>query len=121
VVLVVDRYTHALSAINNDYWVRLRLKKGAGNMKGAIRHFAGSDARGLMDKIFCAGLLAGRERNFRSAWLGETSTFEYPLIASVAANPILKPIGELQPPAVRLQQIGNDQEAAKLLRQAGQI
>ena len=48
-------------------------------------------------------------------------TFEYPLVASAVANPILKPIGELQPPALTLEQIGNDQEAAKLLRQAGLI
>ena len=48
-------------------------------------------------------------------------TFEYPLVASVAANPILKPIGELQPAAGTLEQIGNDQEAAKLLREAGLI
>ena len=48
-------------------------------------------------------------------------TFEYPLAAGVAANPILKPIGELQPPALSLKQIGDDQEAAQLLREAGLI
>jgi iron(III) transport system substrate-binding protein len=48
-------------------------------------------------------------------------TFEYPLIAGVAANPILKPIGELQPPALTLKQIGDDHDAAQLLREAGLI
>ena len=47
--------------------------------------------------------------------------FEYPLAAGVAANPILKPIGELQPPALTVKQIGDDQDAAKLLREAGLI
>jgi iron(III) transport system substrate-binding protein len=47
--------------------------------------------------------------------------FEYPLAAGVAANPILKPIGELQPPALTMKQIGDDQDSAKLLREAGLI
>ena len=48
-------------------------------------------------------------------------TFEYPLVAGVAANPILKPIGELAPPAITLKQIGDDRDAAQLLREAGLI
>ena len=48
-------------------------------------------------------------------------TFEYPLAASVAANPILKPMGELQPPSLTIKQIGDDREAAQLLREAGLI
>jgi iron(III) transport system substrate-binding protein len=33
----------------------------------------------------------------------------------------LKPIGELQPPSLTLKQIGDDSDAAKLLREAGLI
>ncbi len=48
-------------------------------------------------------------------------TFEYPLVTSVAANLILKPIGELHPAAMTLERIGNDREAAKLLCETGLI
>ena len=45
--------------------------------------------------------------------------FEYPLAAGVAANPALKPFGQLQPPAISIRDLGDDQKAAGLLRDAG--
>jgi iron(III) transport system substrate-binding protein len=48
-------------------------------------------------------------------------TFEYPLAPGVAANPALKPMAELSPPKITLKEIGDDREAAKLLREAGLI
>ncbi len=48
-------------------------------------------------------------------------TFEYPLAAGVAANPMLKPASELQPPSLTLKQIGDDRDAAALLTEAGLI
>jgi iron(III) transport system substrate-binding protein len=48
-------------------------------------------------------------------------TFEYPLAAGVAPNPILKPRSELQPPSLTIKQIGDDREAGELLREAGLI
>ncbi|HEY1611281.1 MAG TPA: iron ABC transporter substrate-binding protein, partial [Paraburkholderia sp.] len=46
-------------------------------------------------------------------------SFEYPLRAGVAADPILKPFDQLQPPALTLEQLGDDSQAGKLLREAG--
>jgi iron(III) transport system substrate-binding protein len=37
----------------------------------------------------------------------------------VAPDPILKPFAELSPPALTIQQLGDDSQAGKLLRQAG--
>ena len=48
-------------------------------------------------------------------------TFEYPLVPGVAANPMLKPASELQPPSLTLKQIGDDHDAAALLSEAGLI
>jgi iron(III) transport system substrate-binding protein len=45
--------------------------------------------------------------------------FEYPLVAGVAANPALKAMDQLQPPTVSISQLGDDSDAARLLRQAG--
>ena len=45
--------------------------------------------------------------------------FEYPLAAGVAPNPALRPMDQLQPPDVSIKQLGDDSDAAKMLRQAG--
>jgi iron(III) transport system substrate-binding protein len=45
--------------------------------------------------------------------------FEYPLAAGVAAHPSLKPLDQLQPPAVSVSQLGDDRESAQMLRTAG--
>ncbi len=39
----------APGVINNHHWARLRLEKGAANMKSAIHHFTGGDVGGLMN------------------------------------------------------------------------
>ena len=47
--------------------------------------------------------------------------FEYPLAKGVPPNPLLRPFNELQPPQISMAQLGDDREAAQLLRQAGLI
>ena len=44
-------------------------------------------------------------------------SFEYPLHPGVAPDPILKPFNELAPPALSFEQLGDDSQAGKLLRQ----
>src|SRR5271170_139380 len=134
VVAAVDRGAVATGIINNYYWARLRMEKGGDNVKSAIHHFAGADVGGLMNISGAAVLKASRNQAAAQKFLAFLVSkpaqemlskldidFEYPLAAGVAANPILKPIGELQPPALTMKQIGNDQDAAKLLTEAGLI
>jgi iron(III) transport system substrate-binding protein len=45
--------------------------------------------------------------------------FEYPLRPGVAPDPLLKPFDQLHPPALTVEQLGDDSQAAKLLREAG--
>ena len=102
-------------------------------MKSAIRHCAGGDIGGLVNipgaAVSKASPNQAAGQKFLAVLVSKPAqemlfeldvTFEYLLVASVAANPILEPIGELQP-AVALEQIGDDQETAKLLRNAGLI
>ena len=134
VVAAVDRGAVATGIINNYYWPRLRAEKGADNIKSAIHHFAGGDVGGLMNVSGAAVLKASRNQAAAQkflAFLVKKSTqemlsnlditFEYPLVAGVAANPILKPIEELAPPPLTVKQIGDDHDAAQLLREAGLI
>jgi iron(III) transport system substrate-binding protein len=134
VVAAVDRGAVATGIINNYYWARLRTEKGADKMQSAIHHFAGGDVGGLMNVSGAAVLKSSRKQAAAQKFLAFLVskpaqdmiakldiTFEYPLAAGVAANPILKPMGELQPPSLTIKQIGDDREAGQLLREAGLI
>jgi iron(III) transport system substrate-binding protein len=134
VVTAVDRGAAATGILNSYYYVRMRMEKGADNVKSAIHHFSGGDVGGLMNVSGAAVLKSSRNQAAAQKFLAFLVskpiqemlsnldiTFEYPLVAGVAANPALKPVNELQPPDVSLKQIGDDREAAKLLREAGLI
>ena len=134
VVAAVERGAAATGIINNYYWPRLRLEKGGDKMQSAIHHFAGGDVGGVINISGAAVLKASHNQEAAQKFLAFLVskptqemlskldiTFEYPVVAGVAANPILKPIGELQPPKVSLKQIGDDADAAQLLREAGLI
>ncbi len=134
VVAAVDRGAAATGIINSYYWARLRMEKGADKMQSAIHHFAGGDVGGLMNVSGAAVLRSSRNQAAAQKFLAFLVskpaqemvsnldiTFEYPLAAGVAANPILKPMGKLQPPSLTIKEIGDDREAAELLREAGLI
>jgi iron(III) transport system substrate-binding protein len=134
VVAAVDRGAVATGIINNYYWPRLRSEKGAANIKSAIHHFADGDVGGVINISGAAVLKASRNQAAAQKFLAFLVskkaqemvsqldiTFEYPLAAGVAANPILKPIGDLHPPTLTLKQIGDDHDAAQLLREAGLV
>src|SRR5271163_1486427 len=132
VVAAVDRGAVATGIINNYYWARLRMEKGGDNVKSAIHHFAGADVGGLMNISGAAALKSSRNQAAAQKFLAFLVskpaqelvskldiTFEYPLASGVAANSLLKPMTELQPPALTLKQIGDDRDAAALLTEAG--
>jgi iron(III) transport system substrate-binding protein len=134
VVAAVDRGAAATGIINSYYWARLRTEKGADKMQSAIHHFAGGDVGALMNVSGAAVMKSSRNQAAAQKFLAFLVskpaqemiskldiTFEYPLVAGVAANPILKPMSELQPPSLTLKQLGDDRDAAQLLREAGLI
>ena len=134
VVAAVERGAAAVGIVNNYYWARLRAEKGADKMQSAIHHFAGGDVGGLMNVSGAAVLKASHKQAAAQKFLAFLVskpaqemlakldiTFEYPLAPGVAANSALKPMSELSPPPLTLKQIGDDREAAQLLREAGLI
>jgi iron(III) transport system substrate-binding protein len=134
VAAAVERGAAATGIINNYYWARLRTEKGADKTQSAIHHFPGGDVGSLMNISGAAVLKSSRNQAAAQKFLAFLVskpaqemlskldiTFEYPLIAGVEANPVLKPMGELQPPPLTVKQIGDDREAAQLLREAGLI
>jgi iron(III) transport system substrate-binding protein len=134
VIAAVDRGAVAAGMVNNYYWARLSMEKGADKMQSAIHHFAGGDVGGVMNVSGAAVLKSSRNQAAAQKFLAFlvskptqelvsklNITFEYPLVAGVAANPLLKPTAELQPPSLTLKQIGDDRDAAALLSEAGLI
>jgi iron(III) transport system substrate-binding protein len=134
VVAAVDRGAVATGIINSYYWARLLTEQGAAKTHAKVYHFTNGDAGGLVN-ISGAGILASSGNKDAAqkflAFLVATPTqtmlaqsdvdFEYPLAPGVAVNPLMKPRAELDPPAISLTKLGDDQPAAKLLREAGLI
>jgi iron(III) transport system substrate-binding protein len=134
VVAGVERGSVAVGVINNYYWARLRTEVGAAKLHSQIHHFVGGDVGGLINISGAAVLKSSKNQADAQKFLaflvsrpvqdglakGDVS-FEYPLASGVAPNPLLKPFEQLQPPSLSMQDLGDDRDAAKMLRQAGLI
>jgi len=132
VVAAVNRGGVATGIINNYYWARLHVELGDKATRSALYHFGNGDAGGLVNVSGAAVLKTAHNAAGAQAFLKylvseraqelmakSKVSFEYPLHAGVAPDPLLKPLTELSPPTLTLQQLGDDSQAGKLLRQAG--
>jgi iron(III) transport system substrate-binding protein len=132
VVAAVNRGAVATGVINSYYWARLHAELGDKGTRSAVYHFGNGDVGGLINVSGAAVLKASHNNEAAQKFLAylvsdraqkliadSHISFEYPLRAGVAPDPILKPFNELAPPSLTLQQLGDDSQAGKLLRQAG--
>jgi iron(III) transport system substrate-binding protein len=134
VVAAVARGDVAVGVVNNYYWARLETDLGPQKIASALYHFRHGDIGGLIN-ISGAGVLKSSKNQAAAqkflaflvshqaqVALGESEVdFEYPLAPGVAPNKLLTPFKALQPPAISVSQLGDDQEAGALLQQAGLI
>jgi iron(III) transport system substrate-binding protein len=134
VVAAVDRGAVATGVINSYYWARLITEQGEAKTASRIHHFEGGDVGALINVSGAAVLKSSKHPKEAQRFLaflvspkvqatiaeGDVD-FEYPLAPGVAPNPLLKPFESLQPPALSMRQLGDDQAAARLLRRAGLI
>jgi iron(III) transport system substrate-binding protein len=134
VVAAVARGDVAVGVVNNYYWARLETDLGPRKIASALYHFRHGDIGGLIN-ISGAGVLKSSKNQAAAqkflaflvghqaqVALGESEVdFEYPLAPGVAPNKLLTPFKALQPPAISVSQLGDDQEAGALLQQAGLI
>ena len=134
VAAAVERGAAAVGIANNYYLPRLAVEKGADKMHSAMYYFGHGDVGALVN-VSGAGILKSSHQQAEAqkflAFLVSTPvqtmlasgdvTFEYPLVPGVAANPELKPFDQLQPPKLSIAQLGDDRDAARLLREAGLI
>jgi iron(III) transport system substrate-binding protein len=132
VVAAVNRGAVETGLINNYYWARLHAELGDKATRSALYHFSNGDAGALVNVSGAAVLKSAHNadgaQKFLAYLVSERAQtlmakghvdFEYPLHSGVAPDPILKPFNELSPPTLTVQQLGDDSQAGKLLRQAG--
>lgn len=124
----------AAGIINNYYYYRLRTQLGVEGIHSKLYHFKDGDVGGLVNISGAAVLRSSAEPKEAQEFLaflvskqaqellGKSDVaFEYPLRPGVAPNPALKPFDELQPPALKAADLGDDQAAGQLLQEAGLI
>ncbi len=100
-------------------------------MKSALYYFGQGDPGALVD-VSPAGVLASSQHpaeaqaflQFLVSPAGQqiiatNNDFEYPLGSGVAADPTLKPFGDLNPPDLTIADLGDDSMAVQLLQQVG--
>ncbi|CAG9272736.1 Fe(3+)-binding periplasmic protein [Paraburkholderia unamae] len=132
VVAAVNRGAVATGIINNYYWDRLHAEIGDKQTRSAVAHFADGDVGALVNVSGAAVMKSAHNvdgaQKFLAYLVSERAqklmaqnhiSFEYPLRPGVASDPINKPFDQLKPPALTIQQLGDDSQAGKLLRQAG--
>jgi iron(III) transport system substrate-binding protein len=132
VAAAVERGSVATGVINSYYYYRVRAEQGADKTHSQIHHFSNGDL-GALFNVSGAGVLKSSKHTAEAQkflaflvsqpvqdMIGKSDVdFEYPLVAGVAANRALKAMDQLQPPTVSISQLGDDSDAARLLRQAG--
>jgi iron(III) transport system substrate-binding protein len=134
VVAAVARGTVAVGIVNNYYWYRLETDLGPAKIDSKIYHFKNGDVGGLINVSGAAVLKSSHNQAAAQKFLaflvskpaqemlGKSEIdYEYPLLAGVPPNSKLTPFKDLQPPAIDVAQLGDDQDAGLLLQQAGLI
>jgi iron(III) transport system substrate-binding protein len=132
VVAAVNRGAVATGIINNYYWDRLHAEIGDAKTRSAVAHFADGDVGALVNVSGAAAMKSAHNpdgaQKFLAYLVSERAqklmaqdhiSFEYPLHPGIASDPINKPFDQLKPPALTIQQLGDDSQAGKLLRAAG--
>jgi len=132
VVAAVNRGSVAVGIINSYYWARLHTELGDKGTHSALFHYGNRDVGGLINVSGAAVLKSAHNPDGAQKFLDYLTseraqtllaknkvTYEYPLRPGVAADPLLKPFGELNPPRLSVQALGDDSQAVRLLRQAG--
>jgi iron(III) transport system substrate-binding protein len=131
VVVAVNRGDVATGIINQYYWYRLRTEIGAGAIHSSLYYFPNHDP-GSIENISGAAVLASSKRRALAEKfvsflvspaaqriLAGSYDFEYPARPGIAPNPQLPALSSLSPAKLSPTALGNDQQAAKLIQEAG--
>jgi iron(III) transport system substrate-binding protein len=128
IVAAIERGQVAAAIIDHYYWFRAYT---GSSMKSKLHYIGHRDPGALID-VSGAGVLASSKHAalaqrfvaFAVSKAGQrtlvtSGDFEYPLAAGVAAAPRLTPLAKLNPPRVRVAQLGDGKTALTLLQEVG--
>jgi iron(III) transport system substrate-binding protein len=133
VVSAVNRGDVASGLVNQYYWYRLRLETGPKGMHSKLYYFPEPDVGSVANVAGVAVLATSKHRaaafRFVRFLVGErgqrilarSDDFEYPARVGVAANPALPPLAEIPHATANVSDLGNGQDAARLIREAGLV
>lgn len=131
IVAAVERGQVAAGVIDHYYWYRAAEANGMRDMRSKLYYFGNRDPGALIDVSGAAVLRSSKNGSLAQRFLaflvsktgGRTlvasGDWEYPLGSGVAPASQLKPLSQLDPPRIRLAQLGDGSEALRLLQEAG--
>jgi iron(III) transport system substrate-binding protein len=130
-VAAVDRGEVATGILDHYYWYRLRDEVGAGKVSSALHFFAAGDPGSLVDVSGAGQLASSKHPRSAQAFLAflvsqqaqtiiaTSESYEYPLLAGVAAPKLVRPMSDFGPPVMSISDLGDGQQALQLLQQVG--
>jgi iron(III) transport system substrate-binding protein len=131
IVAAVEDGQVAAGIINHYYWYAQVAEVGRANVHSKLYYFGHKDPGALVNISGAGALKSGNHYALAQRFLAfllstegqsamtHSGDWEYPLNASVAPPPGLKPFASLQPPDVGPADLGDGSSALKLMQQAG--
>ncbi len=120
----------SIGIINQYYWYREQVEKGASNMHSAITYFAPGDVGYVIDIAGAAVLSASHNKPDAQKFLAfitskqgqeiiaHSDSFEYPVASGVTTAKPETPFTSLQPNPITVSELGDGALAEKLLHEA---
>jgi iron(III) transport system substrate-binding protein len=130
-IAAVNRGEVATGLMDHYYWYRLRDEVGKAKTDAALSYFGGGDPGALVDVSGAAALTSSGHTAEAQRFLAylvsrpaqeivaTSESYEYPLGSGVTTKRDLKPLSELQPPDLTVEQLGDGRSALQALQQVG--
>ncbi|WP_191242486.1 iron ABC transporter substrate-binding protein [Amycolatopsis deserti] len=118
--------------IYHYYWYKDRAESGAGSANTELKFFGGKDPGGFVSVSGAGVLKSGKNQAQAQQFvryltgpggqriLADSKALEYSIASGVPSNPRLKPLAELDPPAVDVSKL-NGPKVVELMQKAGLI
>lgn len=130
-IAAVNRGEVAAGIMDHYYWYRLRDEVGAAKTKSALHYFGPGDAGALVDVSGAAVMKSSSHAAAAQRFLAylvsrpaqriiaTSESYEYPLASGVKTARDLKPFGELKPPRISVDDLGDGRGPLRQLQDAG--
>ncbi|MDQ2790781.1 MAG: iron ABC transporter substrate-binding protein [Actinomycetota bacterium] len=130
-VAAVNSGEIATGLIDHYYWYRLQRELGPAKTNSALHYFGPGDPGSLVDVSGAAVLASSKQAGAAQKFLaylvskpaqtiiGTSDSYEYPLGSGVTTSQPLRPLAELHPPALTVEDLGDGRSSLAMLQQAG--